>query len=73
MPCELHHGMINANGNENPVPAHIYVDDALVAAPGLDRIKKALVACIEAIFVVLGILTPACVSVHLQWTSGLGC
>ena len=54
MPCELHQGVLDANGNENPVPAPIYVDDALVAAPGLERIKKALVACIEAIFVVLG-------------------
>ena len=54
MTCELHQGVLDANGNENPVPAHIYVDDTLVAAPGLECIKKALVACIEAIFVVLG-------------------
>ena len=54
MPCELHQGVLDADGNKNPVPAHIYVDDALVADPGLERIKKALVACIEAIFVVLG-------------------
>jgi len=54
MPCELHQGVLNTNKNENLVSAHIYVDDALVAAPGRKRIKKAHVACIDAIFFVLG-------------------
>jgi len=44
----------DASGNANPGPVHVYVDDTLITAPGLERIKKALVACIEAIFVALG-------------------
>ena len=52
--CELNPGVLNDNGSPQPSPNFIHVDDCLLAAIG-SRIRQLLVACIKAIFVVLGI------------------
>lgn len=52
--CEINQGVLDSNGREKPPPTYIYVDDALQACVGVSRMKKALAACIEAIFTVMG-------------------
>ena len=51
--CELNPGVLNDDGSPQPSPNFIFVDDCLLAAIG-SRICQLLVACIEAISVVLG-------------------
>ena len=41
-------------GNQINHPSRIWVDDILIAAVGVEKMKMALAAVIEAIFVVLG-------------------
>ena len=53
-PCEINPGIVDVQGNLAPIPAMFYVDDALIAAPGLDPVKQTLAATIEAIFVTMG-------------------
>ena len=51
--CELNQGVLNAKGEPHPTPVFIYVDDCLIAEVR-SRMERALLACIEAIFVVMG-------------------
>ena len=52
--CEMNPGVLDENGRPSAPQANIYVDDALLACVGQLRMKKALAATIEAIFVVMG-------------------
>ena len=47
-------GVLDASGNQVPHPAHIWVDDALMAAIGIMQMKMVLAAVIESIFTVMG-------------------
>ena len=51
--CELNQGVLNAKREPHPTPVFIYVDDCLIAEVR-SRMERALLACIEAIFVVMG-------------------
>ena len=52
-PCALNLGVLDKNGRHKPPPTNIFVDDCLISgiAP---HMKQALVACIHAIFTVMG-------------------
>ena len=52
--CPLNPGVIEESGNQINHPSGIWVDDILIAAVGVEAMKMALAAVIEAIFVVLG-------------------
>ncbi len=51
--CTSNRGIIDDSGNRIDLPAHIYVDDALMLALDVDHMKMVLAAMIEAIFVVM--------------------
>ena len=50
--CPINPGIFGPDGRMIQLPAGIYVDDALMAAPGERYMKKLLAAAIEAIFAV---------------------
>ena len=52
-PCALNPGVLDADGNQLPIKAFIYVDDCLLAALS-SYITQLMCACIHAIFVVCG-------------------
>ncbi len=52
--CTINHGILDDAGNRMDLPAHVYVDDALMLALNVDHMKMVLAAAIEAIFVVMG-------------------
>ncbi len=52
--CTINRGIIDISRNQNDLPAHIYVDDALMLALDVDHMKIVLAAMIKAIFVVIG-------------------
>ena len=52
--CEINSGITDESGNPIPLPARIYVDDALISATSSVRMELVLAALIEAIFVVMG-------------------
>lgn len=52
--CPINPGIFNADGKMKPLRTKIYVDDALMAAIGVETMKRLLAAVIEAIFVVMG-------------------
>ena len=52
--CELNPGVLNSSGKQVPQQAHIWVDDALMAAIGIMQMKMVLAAIIESIFTVMG-------------------
>ncbi|KAL7525487.1 hypothetical protein ACHAXR_003426, partial [Thalassiosira sp. AJA248-18] len=52
--CPLNPGIFLENGRMKPLTTFIYVDDALLAAPGAIFMRRLLAAVIEAIFVVMG-------------------
>ena len=52
--CPLNPGVFDKFGNQINHPSRIWVDDILIAAVGVEKMKMALAAVIEAIFVVLG-------------------
>lgn len=54
MPCELNPGLAITEEEPMPNQAMMYVDDALMAAPGKEAMEKILAAVIEAIFSVMG-------------------
>jgi hypothetical protein len=58
-PCAIDWGIINENGISLDLPAHIYIDNALM--PAIDRVhmEMVLAAAIKAIFVVMGKLNSA--------------
>ena len=51
--CPINQGVLGSDGDPLPTPAFIYVDDFLISGLG-SRTKRALLACLEAIFVVMG-------------------
>ncbi|KAL7524047.1 hypothetical protein ACHAXR_000415, partial [Thalassiosira sp. AJA248-18] len=54
VPCELNKGILDTQGKMRALRSFMYVDDALMAAPGKQRMLKLLASIIEAIFVVMG-------------------
>jgi hypothetical protein len=52
--CTINRGIMDDAGNQMDLLARIYVDDALMLALGVDRMKMVLAAMIEAIFLVMG-------------------
>ncbi len=52
--CAIHQGIFNDDDTMRLLRALMFVDDALMAAPGRQFMKKLLAAMIEAIFVVIG-------------------
>jgi hypothetical protein len=54
IPCLINTGVLDNQGNKVPLPARIYVDDALMLATSKENMKQVLAALIEAIFVVMG-------------------
>jgi hypothetical protein len=52
--CTINRGIIDDAGKRIDLPAHIYVDDALMLALDVNHIKMVLAAMIKAIFVVMG-------------------
>jgi hypothetical protein len=45
---------MNDTGNRIDLPAHIYIDNALMLAFDIDHMKMVLAARIKAIFVIMG-------------------
>jgi hypothetical protein len=56
MSCEINLGILDDSGNPIPLPARIYVDDALVSATSKAQMELVLAALIKVIFVVMGYL-----------------
>jgi hypothetical protein len=54
IPCLINTGVLDDQGNKVPLPARIYVDDALMLAISKENMEQILAALIEAIFAVLG-------------------
>jgi len=52
--CPINPGIIDTDSTMKPLETKIYVDDGLMAAPGVELMKKLLAAVIEAIFAVMG-------------------
>jgi hypothetical protein len=54
VPCSIYTGVLNDQGMKVPLPARIYVDDALPLATSKESVEQVLAALIKAIFVVMG-------------------
>jgi hypothetical protein len=54
IPCLINTGVLDNQGNRVPLPARIYVNDALTLATSKENMEQVLAALIEAIFVVMG-------------------
>jgi hypothetical protein len=52
--CNINHGIMDDVGNRMDLPAHIYVNNALMLALDVDHLKIVLAATIKAIFMVMG-------------------
>jgi hypothetical protein len=50
----IYTGILDDQGNKVPLPARIYVDDALTLATSKESMEQVLAALIEAIFAVMG-------------------
>ncbi len=55
MSCSINTGVLDNQGNRVPLPARIYVHNALTLAISKENMEQVLAALIEAIFVVMGI------------------
>jgi hypothetical protein len=55
IPCLVNTCVLDNQGSRVPLPARIYVEDALTLAISKENMKQVLAALIEAIFVVMGI------------------
>jgi hypothetical protein len=55
IPCSINSGVLDNQGNRVPLPARIYVNDALRLAISKENMEQDLAALIEAIFVVMGV------------------
>jgi hypothetical protein len=55
IPCSINSGVLDDQGNRVPLPARIYVDNALTLAIFKKNMEQVLAALIEAIFVVMGV------------------
>ena len=54
IPCSINTGVLNNQSYKVPLPARIYVDNALTLATSKENMKQVLAALIEAIFVIMG-------------------
>jgi hypothetical protein len=54
IPCSINTGALDDQGNKVPLPARIYVDDALTLATSKENMDQVLAALIKAIFAVMG-------------------
>jgi hypothetical protein len=54
IPCLINTGVLDDQGNKVPLPARIYVDNALMLATSKKNMEQVLVALIDAIFAVMG-------------------
>jgi hypothetical protein len=54
IPCLINTGVLDNQGNKVPLPARIYVDDALTLATSKENMEQVLAALIKAIFVIMG-------------------
>jgi hypothetical protein len=54
IPCSINTGVLDNQGNKVPLPARMYVEDALTLATSKKNMEQILAALIEAIFVVIG-------------------
>jgi hypothetical protein len=54
VPCSINTGVLNDQGMKNPLPARIYVYNALTLATSKESMEQVLAALIIAIFVVMG-------------------
>jgi hypothetical protein len=54
IPCLINTGVFNNQGNKVPLPARIYVDNALMLATSKENMEQVLAALIKTILVVLG-------------------
>jgi hypothetical protein len=54
VPCSINTGVINDQGTKVPLPARIYVDDALTLATSKESMEQVLASLVEAIFAVMG-------------------
>jgi hypothetical protein len=54
VPCSINTGVLNDQGMKVPLPARIYVNDALTLATSKESMEQVLAALIKAIFVVMG-------------------
>ncbi len=54
VPCLINTGVLNDQGMKVPLPARIYVNDALTLATSKESMEQVLAALIEAIYVVMG-------------------
>jgi hypothetical protein len=54
IPCLINTGVLDNQGNRVPLPARIYVNNALTLATSKENMEQVLAALIEAFFVVMG-------------------
>ncbi len=54
IPCSINTGVLDNEGNKVPLPARIYVDDALMLATSKENMEQVLAALIKAIFASMG-------------------
>jgi hypothetical protein len=54
VPCLINTGVLNNQGMKVPLPARIYVDDALTLTTSKESMEQVLSSLIKAIFVVMG-------------------
>jgi hypothetical protein len=54
VPCLINTGVLNDQGTKVPLPAIIYIDDALTLATSKESMEQVLASLIKAIFVVMG-------------------
>ncbi len=53
IPCSLNTGVLDNQGNKVPLPARIYLDNALTLATSKENMEQVLAALIEAIFAIM--------------------
>ncbi len=54
IPCSINTGVLDDQDNKVPLPARLYVEDALMLATNKENMEQVLAALIEAIFAVMG-------------------
>ena len=53
-PCSVNRVIMDKAGNPINLPAHIYVDDAIMLSLNTEHMKMVLAAMIESIFIMMG-------------------
>jgi hypothetical protein len=70
IPCLINTGVLDNQGNRIPLPARIYVNNALMLAISKENMEQVLAALIKAIFVVMGAPNTSVLQCSLElWTS----